>query len=253
MNSSEHIAFIIQARLGSTRLPNKIIRPFWNEQSIIDILIERLKKFSGCPSILATSTQPVNELLVEIAKKHSINFFVGSENDVLNRFIDAADAFNIQKIIRVCSDNPFLNTNALQLLLTTARDSNADYIGFQVNDTPSIKTHFGFWAEFVTTNALKMVNSATLEPIYREHVTNFIYSHPEQFKIQWLPTPLCLQGRHDIRLTIDTLADYQNTQTIYKNIYASIDNPRIEDIVDYIDSNPQYLSVMKQEILHNSK
>ena len=107
------VTFIIQARLSSTRLPNKVILPFWNGKTIIDLLIEKLKTFNDCNIILATSDLSANLPLVEVAKRANVDYFQGSENDVLQRFIDAAEIQDAEHIIRICADNPFLDINEI--------------------------------------------------------------------------------------------------------------------------------------------
>jgi spore coat polysaccharide biosynthesis protein SpsF len=95
------IGFIIQARTESTRYPNKIVLPFFEEESIITLLIEKLKTNFNLPIILATSTKPSNDVLENIALKNNIKCFRGSEDNVLQRFIDAAELNNITHIIRL--------------------------------------------------------------------------------------------------------------------------------------------------------
>lgn len=249
-----NITFIIQARLGSTRLPRKILKPFWKDKSILDLLIEKLKQISNSKIILATSVSPQNDQLEEIAKSNHINIFRGDETDVLRRFIEAAETFNSQQIIRICSDNPFLELNSIQRLIEFAAiNPQYDYISFNVNGTPSIKTHYGFWTEFVTLNALKKVNSLTNEFLYHEHVTNFIYTHPEYFNYYLLDTPSILVSHNKIRLTIDTETDFINAQSIYNELNQQTRYPSIEEIINFLDNHPCYYQTMQQEIAKNSK
>ena len=169
------ITFIIQARSGSTRLPNKILLPFYNGKSILDLMLEKLSSINGTNILVATTTNMKDDAVVNIAKKYNIAYFRGSENDVLNRFISAAEQYNAQKIIRVCSDNPFLDINSIKKLIETINENpSADYISFNINGIPSIKTHYGFWTEYVTLNTLKKIRDLTDEPLYHEHVTNYI-------------------------------------------------------------------------------
>ena len=86
------IHFIFQARSGSTRMPNKILLPFYDGKSILDLLIEKLKRVKDTQVIIATSVNPNCDPIEEVAKKHEVLCFRGSENDVLQRFIDAAEA-----------------------------------------------------------------------------------------------------------------------------------------------------------------
>ncbi|MCI7429698.1 MAG: glycosyl transferase family 2 [Bacteroidales bacterium] len=244
--------FIIQARLGSSRLPGKILLPFYENKTILDLLIEKLKKVS--PNIiLATSHSEENALLKDVALANNINFFQGSENDVLQRFIDAAEKYNTQKIIRVCSDNPFLDLDALIQIVQESQSFTGDYMSFMIDGTPSIKTHFGFWTEYVTLDALKRVVQSTDSSLYHEHVTNFIYSNPNQFRIKWLPVPTCLHGRQDIRLTIDTKEDFELLQTLYMSLAAQHVFPKLKDVLVYLEAHPAYYKVMKQQIYKNSK
>lgn len=99
---------IIQARTGSTRLHNKILLPFYGEQRIIDILIGNIKQAcAGKTIVLATTDRPQDDILEEVAREAGICCYRGDENNVLDRFIQAAAEFNLDRFIRVCSDNPF--------------------------------------------------------------------------------------------------------------------------------------------------
>lgn len=246
------IAFIIQARVGSTRLPNKILLPFYNEKSILQLLIDKLSSFSNIPIIIATSANVENDVLETTFKNKNVHIFRGSENDVLDRFIQTAKYYNIDKIIRICSDNPFIEKRAINLLIKEIKQTYVDYISFNIDGKPSIKTHFGFWTEFVTLKALVKVQHLTNELLYHEHVTNYIYTHPEQFNIKWIEGPKILNGRKDIRLTIDTEKDFKTIQEIYSNL-SDPENITIQEIVTYIGKNPNWLISMHNQINENNK
>ena len=123
-----------------------------------------------------------------------------------------------------------------------------DYISFDIDGTPSIKTHFGFWGEFVTLDALKRVIGFTDDLLYREHVTNYIYSHPELFNIQWISGSPVVSKHHNIRLTIDTLEDFSVAQRIYRDLQEKRGEISIEVIVDYVRRHAEYIQLMKQQI-----
>lgn len=255
MNSenTNSIGVIIQARLGSTRLPNKILLPFYKGQNILDILISKLKSIDNAKIILATTDLDRDDELVNFANKHQILCYRGSEQDVLNRFIAAAEHYDINKIIRVCSDNPFLDTDGLKDLISNAIKSNCDYMGYTINGLPSIKTHFGFWAEYVTLDALKKVDFMPYEKSVHEHVTIAVYGNPQKFKCQWITCPDFLQGRNDIRLTIDTIEDFINAQKIYSELKDKYSSISLENIVQYLDAHPEIKQSMKSIITQNSK
>lgn len=248
-----NIGIIIQARLGSTRLPGKILLPFYGEQTIIDILLEKLHCATDAPVIVATTTSPNNDLLVDELENKGELVFRGSENDVLDRFIQAAELHHLDGIIRICSDNPFLDLQGIQALIEKAQTSEAQYIGFRINDLPSIKTHFGFWGEYVTLDALKQVAETTDDPMAHEHVTIYIYSHPDDYRCEWIDCPDFIQGRHDIRLTVDTLEDFVNAQKVYTDLKEEHPDFGLEEVVDYIDQHEELKSSMKRIIELNAK
>lgn len=247
--------FIIQARMGSTRLPQKILLPFYDGKSILELLIEKLSQIENMGIVIATSNGSENDVLESFAKQHDVICYRGSENDVLQRFIDAADAVGTEHIVRICSDNPFLELDSIRQLLAHFDEFKniIDYISFDINGLPSIKTHYGFWTEYVTLKALKKIAALTNESLYHEHVTNYIYTHPECFKIKWIPGPSCLLDNKKIRLTIDTWEDFENAQSIYSKLCINNPYPQIQDIVTYLEKNPECYHSMIQQIKNNSK
>lgn len=247
------IGIIIQARMGSTRLPRKILREFYNGQTLIETVICNLQKVEDAQVIVATSVNSNNDELVGFLEERSIPVFRGSENDVLRRFIGAAEANGVDGIVRICSDNPFLDWHGVADLIEKAKASEADYIGYRVNDIPSIKTHFGFWGEFVTLNALKRVDATTDDKIAHEHVTIHIYTHPDEYKCEWIECPAYLQGRNDIRLTVDNEEDFVNAQQVFSSLCEANANFGLEDIVKYIDSHVALQESMKKMIQNNKK
>lgn len=253
-NKEMNITFIIQARLGSTRLPGKILLPFYQNQSIIDLLIDKLQQIENTQIILATSNSEKNDPLEKIANEKGIKCFRGSENDVLQRFIDAAEESKTEHIIRVCSDNPFLELDSIKKLISFVQNNPTyDYVSYNVNGIPTIKTHYGFWTEYVTLPALKKVATLTSETLYHEHVTNYIYTHLDTFKIKLLNTPEIIAINNKIRLTIDTETDFKNAQKIYGELIKQNQFPTIEEVIYYLDNHPSYYQTMEQEISKNSK
>lgn len=250
----DKITFIIQARLGSTRLPGKILLPFYNDKSILELMVKKLTIIENSEIVIATSIDTINNELEDFAKEKGVVCFRGSENDVLQRFIDAAEYKKANKLIRVCSDNPFLDLSAIKQLVEFARcNEDCDYISFDVCGKPSIKTHYGFWTEYVTLSALKKVVNSTDKQLYHEHVTNYIYEHPNSFNIKWINVSSVINSHPYIRLTIDTKEDFLTAQNVYSSLVKQSEYPTIEDIVNYLDANSTLYDMMKEQILKNSK
>lgn len=249
------IKIIIQARTGSTRLPQKMILPFFEGEGVFSLILSRItRRIEKNNVILATSVNPNNDVLADIAKKHGVHCYRGSENDVLQRFIDAANHFGAEKIVRVCADNPFLDMDSIALLINEFEQSDADYLAFSTSTGwPTIKTHYGFWAEAVTVKALQKVKELTDESLYHEHVTNFIYANPEIFKVKFIKIPMEIEKHDDIRLTMDTQVDFDMQKEIVNGVYTANRDFNAMDVVDYLMDNKQYFEKMKLEIEKNKK
>ena len=249
-----NIGIIIQARMGSTRLPGKILKPFYGGKTLLETLLENLHKVNGVKVIVATSVNENNDQLETFLRERNELVYRGSENDVLDRFIKAAEENNVEGIVRICSDNPFMDWHGVAKLVEKAKTSDADYIGFRINEKPSILTHFGFWGEFVTLNALKRVYSTTdLGTPAHEHVTFHVYKHPEEYKCEWIAGPDFLEGRDDIRLTIDTPDDLQNALKVYSDLKSKDDNFTLKDVVEYLDAHEEIKQSMMKNIFQNKK
>jgi spore coat polysaccharide biosynthesis protein SpsF (cytidylyltransferase family) len=247
------LGIILQARTGSTRMPEKVILPFYQEHSILDLLLEKVKKL-GIQTVLATTDNPSDDRICALAAKHEVPVFRGSENDVLDRFIQAARHFGFSKIIRVCADNPFLDLAGMQTLITEFSKSDADYLSFQLaGKKPSILTHFGFWTEAVRLETLEKAKKLTGEKLYHEHVTNFVYGNPELFNVQFIQANPLVFSRTDIRMTLDTPEDFEIQQKIFATISKENPNFGIPEIVSWLDQHPEILKLMKIEILKNQK
>lgn len=249
------IGIILQARMGSTRMPKKILKPFYNGNSIIDIIVERASQLSGVRVIVATTTSPVDDPLVAHLKARHIAYYRGSESDVLGRYIETAKYYGVAKVIRVCADNPFLDIKALEVLVEYARQSSQDYLSFCVAGIPTIKTHYGFWAEYASLECLERVAGLTTESLYHEHVTNYIYTHPEEFSIQWLQLSYeKLLLNLPLRLTIDTEADFDLASTIYAEMIKECGAKfTVQQVIAHVTLHTDYLKLMQQQIALNSK
>lgn len=245
---------VIQARSGSTRMPAKILQPFHDGRRIIDILLERIRQ--SCPGkkiILATTVNPADDVLEQVAREHGVDCFRGSEDDVLGRFIGAARKYGLKRLIRVCSDNPFLNTESFNTLFEASDREPADYVAFGFPDgRPTIKSHLGLFAELTTLEALERVAASTQEKLYREHVTIYEYTHPLEFTVRLLPLPDFLRERLDLRLTLDTPADFKLLSELYDR-YQNECPGGLRDLVSLVDADPRYGAIMKQNIKENEK
>lgn len=246
-------AVIVQARTGSTRLPSKMILPYIEKKCLAEVVLENLIQiFSKEKVILATTTNPNDDALETIATKMGVKCFRGDEDNVLDRFIKAAGENDLTHIVRVCADNPFVLQQPALNLWEYGHQSNADYIGyFFSSGLPSIKSHSGFFAEWVSVEALKRVSDLTQEKLYVEHVTNYIYANPELFTIEKMTIEdedFC--GK--VRLTIDTQEDFNISTELFET-FANFEEITVESLKDAVMKNPDYLERMQRVIQQQTK
>ena len=214
----------------------------------MSIILNRLKSLK-LPITLATSSSEQDNAIEELANDLQITCFRGDEQNVLSRFTQVAEAKKYTHLVRVCADNPFLSLNLLQQLLEGAED-DLDYCSFAHKKTPAMLTHFGVFAELVKTNALKQVVD---EKFYQEHVTNYIYQQPEKFKLKWLATDENLFFSDTVRLTVDTLEDFQTAQAIYTQLMYQNPDFDIVELFDFLRKNKHLLERMQRSIEANKK
>ena len=248
------LGIVIQARLGSKRLPNKMLLPFYERKGVLEVMIENLlENFNNLPIIVATTNSPCDDKIITLCLKHKINYYRGAEKNVLERFVDIGDKFSLTKIIRVCADNPFLSMEYLDILIQKFEKSDADYLSFQTSKgLPVIKTHYGFWAEGVTLEALKKIQKSTNKAIYLEHVTNFIYENSADFKIEFTNIDSFIEKHHSIRMTLDTYEDYLLLKEIYSE-YILLERTTLRSLIDFVYANNTWLEKMNLQILNNIK
>lgn len=247
---------IIQARTGSSRLPDKMVMPFYHDKCILQILIERIKEaMPDALVIVATSTRPGDERIEQICAREGVQCFRGDENDVLSRFTGAADRYALTHVIRICADNIFLDMQALSALASLLPHIKADYLSYRTRQgQPTILTHHGLWAiEGATAAALHRVADTVADSKYHEHVTNYLYTHPEQYTAEYLPIDSDIQDMDCLRLTIDTREDFDMMKQAYAYLVDNGQDLTPENIVKYIDTKPEYYAAMRSIINQNKK
>lgn len=238
---------IIQARLSSTRLPGKVLQPICAEQSILDIQLNHLTKLK-MPLVLATTINDSDQPLVEWALKNGVDYFCGDELNVLQRFIDCAKKYNGEKLIRICSDNPFIQLNSIGEFIDEL-DDGADYVSYaDAEGTPAIRKHWGLFTEGVKLSALQksqmILEEKSDAAFYQEHVTNFVYEHPGDFNVSLLPAPEVVIERGDLRFTIDTQNDFDNMKHLL-HLLPLDEQTNLNDLIDTVNQKPEILAKMQ--------
>lgn len=230
-----------------------MIQPFYKDKSILEVLLERYIAFESklIPIVIATTKNRQDNIIADIASKYDSDCFRGSEENVLLRFIEAAEENGFDKIVRVCGDNPFFDFRGTLDLIS--KSENYDYTSYQVDKQPSILSHLGFWGEIVNLESLKKVQSLTSNKLYLEHVTNYIYNHSKAFSINLIEPNDSFANRKDIRLTVDTKVDFEMSQHLYQQLIENNIPFKPKEIVKYIDYKTELKEIMLKQINLNKK
>ena len=201
--------------MGSSRFPRKMIAklgPF----KIIEWVLSRVKKSTMLDEVLlATTDLPQDDVLVNIADKCSVNVYRGSELDVLKRFGEAADKTKAETIIRVCADNPFVDSNEIDRLIKFYKSIDCDYACNHQNRSNSGYAD-GFGAEIFSNDLLIRLNEMEINESYREHVTLYLWDNQKQYKIMVVPAPAGLKYPN-LSFDIDTHEDLSSMELLVKN------------------------------------
>jgi len=228
-------AIITQARMGSTRLPSKILLKSAGNY-MLDYHLQRLQK-SGLPIIVATTDNPNDDTLAEYCTAHRQPFFRGSEHDVLQRYWACARQFGINTIIRVTSDCPLIDGELIRQAV----------MQFQQLPTPEncylSNTHWrtyprGFDIEIFHRQALETAyqNAQTLPQ--REHVTPYLYQNPQQFRqLHFARFP----DRNSYRITLDTPSDFALLDLLIDQQKAHTLSS--ENIIALLDQHPEWVAI----------
>ena len=221
---------IIQSRMGSHRLPGKMIRKI-GRYSLIEWVIRRLKKSILVNKIiLATSNNKKDIVFKNICKKLKIDFFAGKESDVLGRFVNSVDRVKKANIIRVCADNPFIDPNQVDRLISFYSRNRFDYVCNHQNRSNSMYAD-GFGAEIFSLSVLRKINSLAISKIYREHVTSYIWKNKKKFKIHSLKASVNLAYPY-LKFDIDTLQDLKKIRELVRKYKINF-NTKAQEIIKY--------------------
>ena len=235
------VVLIIQARMSSTRLPGKSMMPL-SDKPLVYRMVERLKKCKKVDEIvIATSDQPEDKVLVDLANELDVSSFQGNLLDVRDRYLKAAEKSKADFIIRIPADNPMPDANEIDKLIEFHLENNPR--GFssnlaQVNNSGYLD---GIGAEIFSTKLLQESVARSNSDIVKEHVHRnfFDYSTQTPVDASWCPiaSPKAPEElrRPDIILDVNTMDDYTKIKRIYDHLYPQNPNFTTVDVINFID------------------
>jgi len=204
------VGAILQARMGSTRLPGKIFKMI-GHRTLLEHIFYRLSFLEhSITVVLATSLNPKDDAVEVFCEKRGILCYRGNEQDVLSRYYECAQKFHFEHIIRLTGDNPFVDITELDNLITLHLENRPDY-SHSLDSLP-----IGTGSEIFTFQALERSYQNGHMEHHREHVNEYILGNPDLFQICLLKAPK-EKNRPEIRLTVDTQEDYDKACYIVEN------------------------------------
>ncbi|MGH2372026.1 MAG: cytidylyltransferase domain-containing protein [bacterium] len=227
-------AAIIQARMGSTRLPGKVMRPLAG-RPVLARVIERVRACSLVDEVVvATTTLPRDDVIVEAAASLGVRTHRGSDDDVLSRVYQAARGAEV--VVRVTADCPLFDPGLLEQMLIRFHEGRTAAAGIDCLSNTIVRTYpRGLDAEIVTFDALERACEQAVDPYEREHVTPYIYRHPELFRIE------AFTGERDLshlRWTLDTEEDYRFLTEVHAALAASNAVFPMQAVLDLLARRP---------------
>jgi len=206
---------IIQARMGSTRFPNKVMRPI-NGVPMIELLLQRLAKAKSIDKIiLATSDDPRNQPLTDHIRSLGYDVFIGSENDVLDRYYQSAKPYHPDTIVRITGDCPLIDPELVDQVIAAYETQGVDYL---TNTFPPTYPD-GLDTEVFSYRALELAANQAVNSIEREHVTPFI-RESGQFKTGNVAHN---QDCSQERWTVDEAADFEVISSVFNHFHPRTD------------------------------
>ena len=234
---NKDLGIFIQARMGSTRLPGKIFKDIGGRPAL-KIMIDNLKNIGYSDLIyILTSTEKQDNVVEDFATMEGVKCFRGSENDVLDRFFQAAKKNKINDIVRLTGDCPFLSMKVFEENINSYyKYERPDY--FFAKDYPN-----GLGAvEIMSFDAVQKAHEESVKVYHREHVMTYLEDNPDKFRVV-IEDASGGYNRPDIRLTLDEEKDLDLLRIVYKKLGGIID---LDSIVNLFNQEPELIMVNKE-------
>lgn len=211
---------IVQARMGSTRLPGKVLADIAGKPMLVRV-VERLRRAATIDEIvIATTTATADDVLVDFCARRGYTYYAGSEHDVLGRYYHASLHLAAEVIVRVTADCPLIDPLVVDRTVK-AFHAAAPEIDYASNVLPPRSFPRGLDVEVFSATALARVETLDRDPASREHVTPHFYRHPESFRLLRVPADF---DASEHRWTVDTPEDLELARRIHSHFGDGVFN-----------------------------
>jgi spore coat polysaccharide biosynthesis protein SpsF len=228
------IVCIIAARFQSTRLPGKVLLPVLGKPRLA-LMFERLRRARTLDEIvIATSTNPADDAVALFANNMGAHVFRGSEDDVLDRVVKAAQSRNADIIVEATGDCPLIDPGIVDKVVGDFMMGGADFVSNILPHT----TPRGTDVRVFRTDDLAEINARSSDPADHEHVSLHFWEHPERYRVRNVETDLSEVAAH-LRLTVDEPEDLELVREVYRQLYPSNPAFTLFDVLELLDTQPQ--------------
>ena len=227
---------IIQARMDSRRLPGKVLKKILGKPMLWH-LVNRVEKSRYIDNIIIATTKDKKDDPIEIfANEYHLGIYRGSENDIVDRYYNAARKYNAGVVVRIWGDCPLIDPEIIDKVIEQFLSYNADY----ANNSNPPTFPFGMTIEIYSFNTLERIWKETRDPFFREYPFEYIYANKESFKTVYVKNDVDLS---DIHLTVDYIEDFELITKIFEELYSERLVFNMKDILDLIDKHPELRAI----------
>lgn len=232
------IVATIEARMTSSRLPGKVLADLAGAP-VLAVMIERLRRVPELDAIVIATTDNASDDPVEaLARQLQVDVWRGSEDDVLQRVLDAAVQHGADTIVELTGDCPLIDPAIVSKVVRRYRASGADY----VSNTLRRSYPIGMDTQVFSTPVLADAAGRTSDPADREHVSLYIYRHPELYALDNVRAPAA-ETRPDLRLTLDTAEDLRVLRAVHEALQGEGPGYPLARILAFLDAHTDIAAV----------
>ncbi len=227
---------IIQARMGSTRLPGKVMKNLAGKP-VLEHCICRVQQARLVDNVIvATTTNAGDNVIVDFCKEVEVNCFRGSEEDVLARYYLVAKKYKADIVVRITSDCPLIDPDVIDAAIDLFLSDTSDYV------SNTLKRTFprGLDTEVFWSDVLERAFYEAEKNYEREHVTPYIWQHPDKFKLGQLLNEVDYSG---YRLTLDTEEDYLLLTELFNRASKPGEDFNLNSIIKFLIKNPEVTKI----------
>jgi len=226
------VGTLIQARMNSSRLPEKVLLPLAGRPMLGRVLDRHRLMRHGGTLVVVTSDSSRDDAVEKYCRGEGVACFRGSEEDVLDRYYQAARAHALEVVIRGTGDNPLVDPQLGDELVECFADQRADYATSKSVDVDSGLPD-GVGLEVFSFAALQAAHRCGLAPNHREHINEFVLEHPERFRIAVLMRSFPAGRGQELRLTVDTAEDFAAVERIFRHFEGRENQMGLADIAAF--------------------